>query len=120
MILYVGLLYQNRVKNSSNFGEFFMEVLKHGTKYKTCVCDKCNAEIGYYESEVKISTFTTPLSFSEYKRNQKLIDDGIKNIIYVRMHIICPECKNTISLDSKTLCDQQAEIFKKYGIVESN
>ena len=88
-------------------------VLKHGDKYKTCICDGCKAEIGYLESESETMATPYPIDYKEYIKSRKSAKQ--KDVLYLYSYISCPECQGTIFLDYKLLEGREADMYRKYG-----
>jgi DNA-directed RNA polymerase subunit RPC12/RpoP len=66
-----------------------MEILKHGSHYKTIICPTCKAEFGYVDKDIGVYEDSSPIF-------------GMDNF-YTRIFVQCPECDRKITI--KEVCN---------------
>lgn len=94
-------------------------VLKHGSKYRTCICDTCSAELAYMEDEISTMSACTPIRRKDYEEAQlQLADkDASTEVVYFYCYIRCPECKSIVYTSHRILTGEEAEMHKRCGFM---
>lgn len=70
-----------------------MEIVKHGTSLRSCVCPKCGCQFNFLTKEVKQTKYT--LNELDYilAEDSPEIDEILRKISF---YIRCPECNYEI------------------------